>query len=445
MAGYNKLEVLLREELDQLAEEGKYFDRAAILKEIDKAAGDLTKLESIYTALQTLPTDENFSFVEPSEYDDICKESSMLPEDEYTEIDEQYFHGAWLGRCIGCAMGQPVEGWKSADIIDWFQQAGKYPARNYIPTVSGSRRNEGLATSDKINGMPPDDDTRFTVIGYLLMQAKGYDFDSYDVGSHWAYTLPIRHICTAETQAYLNFVSVDEFGPWGRPERALERLKEAEVNRYKNPYREFIGAQIRIDGYAYVAAGMPLLASRLAYQDAYFSHVKNGIYGAMFFASLISAAFTTKDIDRCFESALSVVPKRSRFYEEALLARQIAKNAVSRDELIAKLVENAKKYNWVHTLNNAAICIGSIFYAKGDFAEAVSLAVECGYDTDCNGATVGSFMGALLGEKQIPAYLKDPINDTFSIKISPYDNYSVKSFALSCRALRTKLNQEKKR
>ncbi|MBP1576121.1 MAG: hypothetical protein J6A68_01165, partial [Oscillospiraceae bacterium] len=75
MAGYNKLEVLLREELDQLAEEGKYFDRAAILKEIDEAAGDLTKLESIYTALQTLPTDENFSFVEPSEYDDICKES----------------------------------------------------------------------------------------------------------------------------------------------------------------------------------------------------------------------------------------------------------------------------------------------------------------------------------------------------------------------------------
>ena len=39
MAGYNKLEVLLREELDQLAEEGKLFDKAEFLKKIDDAAG----------------------------------------------------------------------------------------------------------------------------------------------------------------------------------------------------------------------------------------------------------------------------------------------------------------------------------------------------------------------------------------------------------------------
>jgi len=442
MAGYNKLEVLLREELDQLAEEGKLFDKAAFLKKIDDAAGDIAKLNSIYDELCALPTDPNFKYIEPSEYDEILKESETTLVDEYKDIDDGFFHGAWLGRCIGCAMGQPVEGWQSKDIIEWQKTAGAYPRRSYIPTVSGERRNEGLATDEKINGMPPDDDTRFTVIGYKLMKAKGYEFDSYDVGSHWAYSLPIRHICTAETQAYLNFVSVDEFGPWGRPEGALELLKKAKVNTYKNPYREFIGAQIRIDAYSYVAAGMPLLASRLAFHDAYFSHVKNGIYGAMFFAAFISAAFTTKDIEKCFQIALSVVPKRSRFYEEALLARDIAKSARSREDLIEKLVENSRRYNWVHTLNNAATCIGAIFYADGDFAEAVSLAVECGYDTDCNGATVGSFMGALVGETGIPEYLKAPIKDTFSINISPYDDYSIKRFAFECRDLRKKLNED---
>lgn len=440
MAGYDKLENLLREELDQLAEEGKLFDKNEYLNKINSASGDMASLNAIYDELCELPCDPEFKYVEPSEYEDILKESECNITDSYSEIDENYFHGAWLGRCIGCAMGQPVEGWTSENVIEWLTTAGGYPKRSYIPTVSGDRRNEGCATDEKITGMPPDDDIRYTVLGYKLMQQKGYDFDSFDVGNNWISSLPIRYVATAETHAYLNFINVDEFLPWGRPDGALELLKKAKVNTYKNPYREFIGAQIRIDGYAYVAAGMPLLASKLAFHDAYLSHTKNAIYGAMFFSAMISAAFVEKDIEKCFEIALSVVPKRSRFYEEMLLARDIAKNANSREDLIEKLVKNSKKYNWVHTINNAAICIGTIFYANGDFAEAVSLSIECGCDTDCNGATVGSFMGALLGEKNIPEYLKAPLNDTFSTGISQYENYSIKRFASECRDLRTKLN-----
>ncbi len=442
MAGYNTTEILLREEADQLYEEGKQIDIACVNQEITACGGDIEKLKVLYAKMCSLPQREDYPYVEPDEYEDILRESGCTLVDDYTHLPFEFFHGAWLGRCIGCAMGQPVEGWKSADIINWIKGAGTYPARYYIPTVSGEKRNDGAATSEHIKGMPLDDDTRFTVIAYKLMESKGYSFDSYDVGSHWAYTLPIRYICTAETQAYLNFVSVDDFGPWGRPENALEKLKAAKVNTYMNPYREFIGAQIRVDGYAYAAAGMPRLAAKLAYEDASFSHVKNGVYGAMFFSALISAAFTQKDIDKCFAAALSVVPQKSRFYEEALNARNIAKNACSREELIEKLVKNASRYNWVHTLNNAAICIGAILWAKGDFAEAVSVAVECGYDTDCNGATVGSFMGALLGESGIPEYLKNPINDTFSVGISPYDNYSIRRFAEQCMELRTKLNEK---
>lgn len=36
-----------------------------------------------------------------------------------------------------------------------------------------------------------------------------------------------------------------------------------------------------------------------------------------------------------------------------------------------------------------------------DFTNALGIAMECGYDTDCNGATVGSIMGIMIGAKNI--------------------------------------------
>ncbi len=442
MAGYDRLYALLIEELNQLSQEGRDIDTDSFRKRINECNENKQELMAIYSELCSLPMRSDFPYNEPSELEDIYAESDIdkLEDDKYIPVDRDYFRGAWLGRCIGCALGQPVEGWQSAKIIEWYKNAGKYPISYFVPTVSGENRNEGLATDEKLCGMPLDDDTRFTVIFYLLLKEKGYDFDSWDVGSHWAWNLPFRFVCTAETQAYLNFISVDTFTPWYKPENALELLKKEKVNSYLNPYREWIGAQIRCDAFAYVAAGMPKLASKLAHTDAYFSHIKNGIYGEMFFAALIAAAFTEKDVDKCFETALSVVPKKSRFYEDAVWAKELSESDISRDELILSLLERGKKYSWVHTINNATFCIAAIMRYKNDFRGAVTFAVECGADTDCNGATVGSFMGALLGEKGVPDDLKNGMKDTFSVGVSPYDNYSIRKFADEVKELHDSLN-----
>ena len=443
MAGYDRLYALLIEELNQLSQEGRDIDVESYRTRINACNEDKAALMAIYSELCNLKCREDFPYVEPSELDEIYAESDVdsLPDDKYTPVDVDYFYGAWLGRCIGCALGQPVEGWASQRIIDWYKNAGKYPIRYFVPTVSGSDRNEGLATDEHLCGMPLDDDTRFTVIFYLLLKEKGYDFDSWDIGSHWAWNLPFRFVCTAETQAYLNYINVDIFTPWWKPENAMELLKSERVNSYLNPYREWIGAQIRCDAFAYAAAGMPKLASRLAHTDAYFSHVKNGIYGEMFFAALIASAFTEKDVDKCFENALAVIPKKSRFYEDAVWARELALSDISRDELIKTLIERGSRYSWVHTINNATFCIAAIMRYKNDFRESVAFAVECGADTDCNGATVGSFMGALLGGREVPDDLKDGMKDTFSVGVSPYDNYSIKAFGDEIKALHDSLNK----
>ena len=156
------------------------------------------------------------------------------------------------------------------------------------------------------------------------------------------------------------------------------------------------------------------------------------------FAAWIAAAFTEKDPDACFRAALAVVPKQSRFYEMAVWARELAKSDLSREELMQELLTFSKTYNWVHTLNNAAFCIAAITRYSHDFREAVAFAVECGLDTDCNGATVGSFMGAFLGKKAIPEELSAPLRDTFSVGIAPYDQYSIRAFAREVKALHDK-------
>jgi ADP-ribosylglycohydrolase len=53
----------------------------------------------------------------------------------------------------------------------------------------------------------------------------------------------------------------------------------------------------------------------------------------------------------------------------------------------------------------------ALLWGEGDFSRAVSLAVMAGLDTDCNGATVGSVMGAMLGAAAIPEHWTASFND----------------------------------
>ncbi|MBO4366055.1 MAG: hypothetical protein J5843_00215, partial [Clostridia bacterium] len=77
MAGYQKLEILIREELDELEEEGRAVDRPEWEKRIAACGGRPEALSAVYDDLMELPFLSNYPYVEPSEWEEIREEASF--------------------------------------------------------------------------------------------------------------------------------------------------------------------------------------------------------------------------------------------------------------------------------------------------------------------------------------------------------------------------------
>ncbi|MGE5223681.1 MAG: ADP-ribosylglycohydrolase family protein, partial [Omnitrophica WOR_2 bacterium] len=278
-----------------------------------------------------------------------------------------------------------------------------------------------------------DDDIRYTVLGLTLLEENGLAFDSWDMGRHWQRYLSLGQVFTAERRAYLNLALALPSDDTQKPADWQRRVEW--IRTYRNPYREWIGAQIRADGLAYAVAGDPDLATELAWRDASLSHVKNGIYGEMFAAGMIAAAFIEDDTERIVAAGLSQIPRHSRLAEDITEAVTIARQSQSQLELVESLWEAFDHYHPVHTNNNAALVAAALIYAQGNFETAITTAVLGGWDTDCNGASVGSVMGAKLGAADLPARWTQPLHDTLYADIPGFHPIPISECARRSQAV----------
>lgn len=439
MAGWCPLDELTHWELVQSREEGKdvadLAARYAALMGAGAPPRDDPAREAVLRDLcreaQARPIVPGFPHREPDALDEIRGERPPGPRVLGDRSDDAVmgdrFHGAWLGRAVGCSLGLPLEvdpftgglpgrpGWRCIQL--WFEGADAWPIAGYTPRASRAEPEHGLlvrrergACREDLKAMETDDDIRYTVLGLLLLERHGFAFDAWDVGKLWHEVLPYGAVCTAETQAYLNFARATSHLGGAKPADFRARLDRVRTDL--NPFREWIGAQIRADAYGYAAACRPELAARLAWQDASFSHVKNGVYGAMFCAAMIAAAFGVSDARALVDIGLSEIPATSRLAVAVRRAVAIAESSSTQLELVERIEREFNGCFWVHAVNNAALVAASLVFARGDFEKAVTTAVLGGWDTDCNGATVGSVMGAMVGAAGIPARWREPLNDT---------------------------------
>jgi len=418
---------LLGHEITQLEEEGKDVtdeikERFARLKK----EGTPGEIEEFYNTLEGLDKRIDYPYEEPSEIGEIKKK---IPEMEITfprvlDKDALYerIYGAWLGRCIGCLLGKPVEGWPRKDIENYLKATDSYPLEDYFLYAPDKIHNNEYtfhssakeATRGNISYMARDDDLDYTIINLKLVEENGLNFSTEDVGEEWLSNLPYQMVYTAERQTYSNLV---------------RGLKSPAAASYRNPFREWIGAQIRADFFGYIVPANPELAASLAYKDASLSHTKNGIYGEMFIAAAISAALVSNDLDKVIDAGLSQVPKNSRLAEVVKNVTSWSKELNNWQEVWEKTNKRYGKYHWVHTLPNLAFVLIGLIWGKLDFKKTVSIAVMCGYDTDCNGATAGSILGALQGIKGIPEEMSKLLNNRVKSIVPGYSDMRISDLA----------------
>ena len=298
--------------------------------------------------------------------------------------------GCWMGKNIGGTLGAPME---------WRRQVN----------------NVSFYTQD-LGGEPlPNDDLDIQLIWLLALEQRGVEIDSKTLGEFW---------CLFVSPHWLEY---------GTAKINLRRgILPPLSGRLHNDFKDSCGAFIRAEIWACIAPGCPRTAVRYAYEDAIIDHGDGeGTYAEMLIAAMESAAFVEKDIYALIDIGLSYIPQDCAVAAATNLAIECYKSGKTwlqaRDLMLERhrgssflnfpghtSQEDHKKGFGTGKLgydvpSNIGILIIGLLYGEGDFDKSICTAVNCGEDTDCTAATVGSIFGIMHGYSAIPEKWITPI------------------------------------
>jgi ADP-ribosylglycohydrolase len=302
---------------------------------------------------------------------------------------EEYYrkaYGAWLGKNVGGTLGEPVEGRKERLDLSF------YPELPSEVDTSATERYPD-ATDDGAPTPLANDDLDLQLIWLHALEQYGPRVTAADLGEEW-----LDHV----------------FFPYNEYRYALANLRRGvrpPLSGWFNNefYNDCMGAPIRSEIWALVAPGAPDLAVRYAYEDAIVDHAGGeGVYGELFNAALESAAFVESDPRTLLDLALSYVPEdcevASAVRDTVSWIDEDREWAAVREHILDSYGSEDMTYA---PMNVAFVVLG--WLTGEDFGDALLKCVNCGYDTDSSGATIGSLLGILAGKDGIPDRWVEPV------------------------------------
>ncbi len=191
-----------------------------------------------------------------------------------------------------------------------------------------------------------------------------------------------------------------------------------------NPCADDIDFQIEADFAGLMSPGMVNSAVEICDQVGHIMNYGDGYYGGVFVAALYSLALISdgvEDIEPIVEKALTIIPSESKF---ARCINDVIK--WHREDPVdwkSTWFKTSRKWGVdigsplgvfqpfnIDAKINAAWVVMGLLYGNGDFTRTFEIATRCGDDADCNPATAGGVLAAILGFKRIPDYWKQGLD-----------------------------------
>jgi hypothetical protein len=176
----------------------------------------------LLTLLEEVPRRPDWLYEEPSDLRGIATslpQVSPMPTPSFDEEElRDRIRAAWLGRCAGCNLGKPVEGWNREEIRGYLEAAGEYPLEDYFPRLEPMPDGFEMHPSwtetvrGNVRSMTRDDDIDYTILCLHILETYGIDFAPEDVADTWMARMPFLMTYTAGRAAYRNLV----YGPRDR-------------------------------------------------------------------------------------------------------------------------------------------------------------------------------------------------------------------------------------
>jgi ADP-ribosylglycohydrolase len=404
---------------------------AGLQAELKRLPDQYDEVAAFAERVRRLPLRPDWPYVEPNGLDDIWNECDPhRPLGAMAAISlpaaAAKAETAFLSAVCGCILGKPLE--VSPDLEEIRQAAqstNEWPIHDYISEsllqTLGRRHPDWHHTiRGKINYVAPDDDINYTVLGMLVLEQKGLSFTKNDLMDLWLYNLPPIWAWGPE-RVMLIKAAMQAYG------KAFDEPLDQWVETW-TPSDEACGAAIRVDAYGYACPGRPALAAELAWRDSSWTHRRTGIYGSMFIAAAIAAAFVADKPLDIFETALQFVPRRSRFHEIVMDCFQMVARASDWLDGYEKIHAKYKEHGHCAVYQECGLLINSAHFAT-DIADAFCKQVAQGCDTDCFGEIIGSIMGAYWGPGRFDERWLASFNDDLRTSLGNFYDRSLRSVA----------------
>ena len=313
----------------------------------------------------------------------------------------------WLGQMIGVQWGLPTE----------FRYQGKPIPDAEVPAWEPGMINGGF-----------DNDDLFVEMTFLrTLERHGFDVSPRQAGLDFANTK--FGLCAAN---------------WaGRNNLRLGIAPPDSGHPRYNACADCIDYQIESDYAGLISPGLPQRTIELARLFGTIVNSGDGVWAGAFMGGMYAEAFFTRDIDAIVEAGLACLPSESQYAEMVRDVRRWHREfpddwRACWKKVEAKYIDDPAYHRGridqvgSDVKPNGAFLLMGLLYGKGDPVRTIKVAMQCGWDSDCNPSSAAGVLLTALGTRAIAPEFVSALdsNRTFS-----YSEYRLEDVLRVCEKL----------